>query len=48
MSEKNQIIRVIEESKEFIKVYSDGSSVPQYYKGVIDGINLILKKIESI
>lgn len=47
MNEKNQIIEMIKESIEFIEYYSDGTSNPQYYKGTIDGMNLILKKIED-
>ena len=47
MSEKNQIIKMIKETIEFIEYYSDGTSIPQYYKGVIGGMNLIIQKIES-
>ena len=47
MSEKNQIIEMIKESIEFIEIYSDGTSIPQYYKGTIDGMNLIIQNIES-
>jgi hypothetical protein len=44
---QKQIIRMIEDTKYFMEVYSYDSSREEYYKGVIEGMNLILQKLKN-
>jgi hypothetical protein len=44
---QEQIIQMIEETKSFMEIVSRGSSQPEYYKGVVEGMELILNKLNK-
>jgi len=44
---REEITKMIDETKETIKWLSEGSTIPQYYKGVIEGMELIKQKLKN-
>ena len=42
---REEIVKMINETKEWIKWMSENSTIPQYYKGVVDGMELIKTKL---
>jgi hypothetical protein len=44
---REEIIKMIDETKETIKWLSESSTIPQYYKGVLEGMELIKQKLKK-
>ena len=44
---QEQVIQMIEETKYYMEIVSRGSAKPEYFKGVVEGMEIILEKLSK-